>query len=256
MRRSWQSLFLLALASTSCSLPKPDADTQAFAAHFLTALEAGDSSAIVSRLDPGLTSYDSWVKITEVRDSLRAIHRQTTDLVEWSTFTSTDSYNANLIYQLHGKTWALLELRVERRQGALLLTGLHVQSMEGSLAEMHSFQLAGKSARFYLVLLAAIVSCLCTLVAAVVVARTKMPRRWLWTFVALIGLCTFAINWSTGEFTWNLLRVQLFGAGAMRSGISPWRVSFSLPFGAVWAFWHRHRFLARASRVETQAVAA
>jgi hypothetical protein len=257
MRRSGHVLLLFAFLATGCTLLKPDAQTQAFASGFLASLEAGDSAAIVSKLDPGLTSYSTWTKLAEVRDSLLAVHRNTTDLVEWSTFKSSDNYTADLIYQLHGARWAILEMRVERRQGALLVTGMHVETTKSSLAEMNSFVFSGRPARFYFVVVGAIVSLLCCLTALIFVLRTKMmPRRWLWSIVALIGVCQYTINWSTGEGGWSLLRVQLFGAGALRSGISPWLVSFSAPLGAACALWHRHQFLTRASRAETPIVEA
>lgn len=257
MRRLRHVVLLLGFLTTGCALLKPDAQTQAFASGFLTSLEAGDSAAIVSKLDPGLTSYSTWTKLAEVRDSLLAVHRKTTDLVEWSTFKSSDSYNAGLIYQLHGDRWAILEIRVERRQGALLVTGMHVETTTSSLAEMNSLSLSGKPARFYLVAFGAIVSFFCCLAALIFVLRTKMmPRRWLWSIVALIGVCQYSINWSTGEGRWSLLRVQLFGAGAIRSGISPWLVSCSLPFGAALAIWRCYRFLSRASPAETPMIEA
>jgi hypothetical protein len=257
MRRSRPVLLLLAFVATGCALLKPDAQTQAFANGFLASLEAGDSAAIVSKLDPGLTSYSTWPKLAEVRDSLLAVRRKTTDLVGWSTFKSSDNYTADLIYQLHGERWAILEMRVERRQGALLLTGLHVETTKSSLAEMNSFVLSGRPARFYVVVFGAIVSFLCCLTALLFVLRTKMmPRRWLWSIVAIIGVCQYTINWSTGEGGWSLLRMQLFGAGALRSGISPWLVSFSVPLGAAWALWHRYQFLTRPSGAETPIIEA
>jgi len=257
MRRSRHVLLLFAFIVTGCTVLKPDAKTLAFANGFLTSLEAGDSAAIVSKLDPGLTSYSAWTQLAEVRDSLLAVRHKTTDLVEWSTFKSSDTYTADLLYQLHGERWAILEIRVERREGALLVAGMHLETTKGSLAEMNSFVLSGRPARFYVVVFAAIVSFLCSLTALLFVFRTKMmPRRWLWAIVALIGVCQYTINWSTGEGGWSLLRVQLFGAGALRSGISPWLVSFSLPLGAAWALWHRYQFLRGPSRADAPTIKA
>jgi hypothetical protein len=242
---------------TGCAFLKPDAQTQEFALGFLNSLEAGDSAAIVSKLDPGLTTYSAWTKLAEIRDSLLIVHPKASDLIEWSTFKGSDRYNADLIYQLHGERWAIVDLRVERRQGALLVTGMHVETTSSSVAEMNSFSFSGKSARFYLVVFGAIISFLCCLTALIFVLRTNMmPRRWLWSIIALIGVCQYSINWSTGEGSWSLLRVQLFGAGALRSGTSPWLVSFSLPLGAAWALWHCYRFLNPAPRAETPIIEA
>jgi hypothetical protein len=42
------------------------------------------------------------------------------------------------------------------------------------------------------------------------------------------------MNWTTGQVDFQLLSLQLLGAGAMTSapGLSPWVLTFTLPIGA------------------------
>ena len=80
------------------------------------------------------------------------------------------------------------------------------------------------------------------------VARTPMPWRWWWAFVALLGAGTLVLNWTTGEVFMKGLNIQLFGVGFTRQGLAgPWVLSVAFPAGALVALERRRRFLARIS---------
>jgi hypothetical protein len=83
--------------------------------------------------------------------------------------------------------------------------------------------------------------------AAVVVARTPMPRRWGWVAIALLGIGEFTINWTTGGTSARLLSLELFGASIAHSGpFGPWVVTCYFPLGAILALLNRRRSLAAA----------
>jgi hypothetical protein len=78
--------------------------------------------------------------------------------------------------------------------------------------------------------------------AAVVVARTPMPKRWGWAAIALLGVGELALNWTTGEVTTSLLAFPLPGASMTRSSLAgPWMVVVSFPVGAIIALLKRDR---------------
>ena len=80
--------------------------------------------------------------------------------------------------------------------------------------------------------------------AAVLVARTPMPRRWGWAAVALLGLGKFAINWTTGQTTASFLSLPILVGSIGRGDIlGPWIVAFSLPIGALVALLRRRHVL-------------
>jgi hypothetical protein len=76
--------------------------------------------------------------------------------------------------------------------------------------------------------------------AAVVVARTPMPKRWGWAAIALLGVGELAINWTTGEITTSLFAFPLPGASMTRSSLAgPWMIAVSFPVGAILALLKR-----------------
>jgi hypothetical protein len=248
MQRYPFGALIVAVLALGCSIPRPDGNVTEFSLRFLSLLESRDSVAIVAAVDPSLTSYSAWGQLSAVGDTLRSFHRDSTTLVGWNTFSSSDTYRGNLTFALHGQDQALVALAIVRREGSLVVTGIQFQRVDTTLAKATQFHIAGKGPRFYFVVTAAAMALLICIGAAIVLVRTPMPRRWLWALLALVGFGQCTINWSTGEISTELLRVQLLGAGALRYTTGPWLVSFALPLGAIYALWRRHRFLALGGR--------
>jgi hypothetical protein len=237
------SLLVVALA-LGCALTKPDPELDAFGRRTIQLFASGDSAALAASLDPSLTTSTTWGKITEVHDSLATFHGDSTALIGWNIVASPNSYRADLTYELHGQGWALVTAAVVRRQGSLVVNGFHFQRSTGSLAQLNAFTLDGRSWKHYAVLILALGCLLIALASAAIVVRTRMPRRWLWAFVALCGVGQVGINWSTGELFINPIRWQLLCAAYFRPGfVGPWIVSFALPVGAALALWRRHVYL-------------
>lgn len=83
-------------------------------------------------------------------------------------------------------------------------------------------------------------------VAIFIGTRKGMPRRWGWVAMALLGYGTFAMNWSTGEWSYNLLSVRLLGAGYTRAGLyAPYVFAFSIPLGSALALERYRRWKTR-----------
>jgi len=74
-----------------------------------------------------------------------------------------------------------------------------------------------------------------------------MPRRWLWAVFALFGVGTFAMNWTTGAVSSNLLYIELLGS-IQRDGLAgPWLISVSFPLAAIVALRKRSQALAASA---------
>ena len=58
-------------------------------------------------------------------------------------------------------------------------------------------------------------------------------RKWPWILFILFGFGNLAVNWSTGEFGFSTLAIQMFSASASATPHGPWIISISLPLGAV-----------------------
>jgi hypothetical protein len=102
-----------------------------------------------------------------------------------------------------------------------------------------SISLAGKPPVVQGIVVAAIVVPLFMLAAFwAALLRPGLRGRWVWLLMVAIGFGALRANMSTGEWGFQLLSVQLFGAGANWSGsaFDAWIVTASLPLGAL-AFW-------------------
>lgn len=204
-------------------------------------VQHGDSAGLSHIIDQSLISSTQWTNLQALRDSLRALNPDTLELIGFQALTMDGRYSISLTYQLHGPTgWGAATVPLEHRARGFVVMGLQFESLPSSLQELNAFTLRARTWRHYLTLTLALVSVFLMVGSAILIAYTPMPRRWLWAFIALLGLGQIGINWTSGEVFVNFLRLQLLGASYLRPGSAgPWVISFALPVGAAWALWHR-----------------
>lgn len=225
---------------------------------FLADLRRGDMDRAVAALAPAVTAIPGLRdSLASARQSLPAGPADTVRVVGVNRFVTRGTDRADLTYEIHTDSgWGLALISVAALEGASpMVTGVRTQRTAAPLAELNAFRLRGKGPGHLLVLLLAAVCAAFSLGAAVVTARTPMPRRWLWTFVALLGATRFTLDWTSGNWRWSPLYVEFFSAGVMRSGgVGPWLVSFGVPLGAILALRRVRAFRRRPA--EAPAVAA
>ncbi len=252
-------LFLCGLGQAAgCGLAKPDPDADAFARKTIEMVQRGDSAGLSHIIDQSLISTIQWTNWLALRDSLQTWKPDTLELIGLQSLTMDGRYSISLTYQLHGPTrWGTATIPLERRARGFVVMGLNLESLPGSLQELNALTFRGRTWRHYLILTLGLVSVLLSVGTAILIARTPMPRRWLWTFTALVGLGKIGINWTSGELFVYLPTLQLLGASCLRPGtVGPWIVSFSLPVGALWALWHRRSIRQRGGTVQSSGNAA
>lgn len=250
-RAIWLVVLMLVVACSPRSLLRrlapPEADR--FARTFIERLRTGDTTAVRS-LSPRLGL------VRGAPDSLAALRRHFAPGVPDSValvgarVQQVGSVTWRVMnYQLHSSGgWTQVQLVLAEEQGFRYVDGVDVVQTPTSLQRVHRFALRGKSIFHYLFVLFAVGVAAFSVVTAVRVARTPMPKRWWWAFVALLGAGQVALNWTTGEVFTRSFHVQLFGAGFVREGlIGPWMIISSFPAGAIVALQRRHRALAGLS---------
>lgn len=220
-----------------------------FAREVVAQLRRGDSASAGRRLSPNL------LKVPGVRDSLAGLARhfprgpvRELKLVNAQVLVQQGLTIRHLTYQERSAGGvAVIEVRVlEDDMSYRYLDGVHVAQRAAALSDENAFTFAGKGPLHTSFLLLACALPLFCLWAAVRVARTPMPARWLWALLALVAAGGATFNWTTGELSISLLSVQLMGAGILRSGAAgPWLLSVAFPVGAVIALARRRRFLER-----------
>ena len=203
---------------------------------FLSAVRLGDSVTIWKALSPPVQ------QVPAVMDSLRAA---TSVLPQGSidTLRQVGAHKARwddvdrslLTYELHtANGWGLVDVGVVEEIGLRYVESFRTAALPASLEATNSFGRGAKSATSLAVLLAALCCAVLSLGVAARVARTRIPRRWLWALFALVGVGPLALNWTTGQVMFQLIGVQLLSAGIVRTGpASPWLVTVAFPVGAI-----------------------
>jgi len=175
-------------------------------------------------------------------------------LVGANQFSSkADGTTLNLTYEFQfGDKFMLINVARKTKDGTETIVGFRVNLLSASLEAQNRFTLSNKSALQYGVLAAAGGATIFTLYALIVCIRTKMARRkWLWILFILFGFGKIMVNWTTGQWDFTVLAVQLFSASAVAQNFSPWIISVSLPVGAA-IFLNRRKKLADDSVVERE----
>lgn len=202
---------------------------------YLALLARGNRDSAVARLIPELQTPDAPVHLdsivgvlhARVLDSLRPVGVQVNE--------SSGLKRVAISYQL-GDTlgWVLAHVALAERDGDWRVEGVSAYKRQLSLEEENSFRIVGRPLLAYQWLACTLIAAAFSLGVAIAVARTRrMPKRWRWVVLALIGVGQFSLNWSSGGWEFRPLQFQLLSAGFLTSGpFAPWILSFALPLGA------------------------
>jgi hypothetical protein len=250
-------LFALALLS-GCDQPAalkrltpPEHDQ--LAREFLAAVRRGDSVSLLKQVTP------TALQIPGFRDSLHAAASSLPDgsidtlrQVGITRVRTKGTYRTSLTYELHTRAgWGLVIIDILEESGVRSVDGFRADRLPAAIETTNGFSLSGKSPFGFLVLLLALGCAGLSVAAAVLVAKERIPRRWLWALFALLGVAPVTLNWATGEVSFQLLSVALFSAGFVRAGLGgPWLVSVAFPIGAIAALRRARR--ARSERVSSK----
>jgi hypothetical protein len=164
-------------------------------------------------------------------------------LVGAHSFRAADLHTLNTTFEYdYGSKWLLANVVTQEKGGMKTIVGFNVYPRSKSLEAENRFTLAEKAPTHYLVLAAAIAAVLVTIYSLVVCSRTKLSgRKWPWVLFILVGFGKFAVNWTTGEWEFAPLSVQLFSAAAFAPLHGPWTVAVSVPLGAILFLFFRRK---------------
>jgi len=237
------SIAALAFATLSCSYDEAirrftpqDADARSRA--YLALLARRQTDSAMSRLmncersDPATRQ-----QVVNIIGILDGEHFDSIRVLGANTWSTPRARRVNIDYEMHSPNgWFEASVATFDSAGDWRVYGLHARTLPQSLESMTWFTLRGKSLLQYGWLLATLLCAMITLATAILIAAQKgLPRRWGWVAVALVGYGTFALNWSTGEWSYNLFSVQLLGAGYTHGPYTPYFFAFSFPLGAALA---------------------
>ena len=145
----------------------------------------------------------------------------------------------------------MANVAIKNRNGVKTIVGFHVYPEALALERQNAFTLVGKPASAYIVLCAALVAALFTVYTLVLCIRTRLRgrRKWLWVLFIVIGFGKFAVNWTTGQWSFSPASVLLFSASAFAPIYGPWTIVASVPLGAI-VFLLRRKSLSAPARAD------
>ncbi|MCZ8233722.1 MAG: hypothetical protein O9335_01060 [Inhella sp.] len=250
-------LSLLALLLTGCSqealferfVPQEES---ALAKELIAKMAAKDFAAVESRLAGPLKTPDLREKLEQMSSLLPPEPPKSVKTVGANTSTSSAATTYNLTYEYeYPDRWIIATTVLERRDGQLILEGIHFMPSSQSLAATNAFTFKGKGIAHYTVFALAIAIPLFIVYALFVCARTKLPKRkWLWLLFVAAGVVQFQFDWTSGAWGVQPISFALLGAGFAKAGpVAPYVFTLAFPLGAI-VFLLKRRSMLKAAAVE------
>ena len=225
-------------------------EDQALAKRYIEQLRARQFDEIDRALDPSLRKGDVRGMLAQMAAMIPAGEPTSLKPVGATKFFNGGAMSLNTTFEYgFGDRWFLINVAVQEKDGKKTIIGFNVAPTKDSLEQQSRFPLVGLSGLHYAVLAWAVAALALTGYALVACARIKgLRRKWLWILFILCGFGGLAINWYTGAWSFQPLRVQLLSVSAFAPLYGPWTVMVSMPLGAL-------VFLFRRKKLETLAAA-
>ncbi len=199
----------------------------------IDALRHGKLDELEARLHPSLNRQQAHTELLKMQAMLPPGEPDAVKLIGAHKNINNGVHSANIVYQYtYGpRFWMMGCVTISDEAHTIL--AIEVRALPTSYEEMSRFELRGKSAFQYGVLVAAVVFIVMTLVALIRCIMDKnLRRKWLWILFILLGFGQLSVDWNTGASEFHSLYLLLFSASAESSGYGPWIVSIALPVGA------------------------
>ena len=235
------AVFLVTGGLTACTALKPDPAVDATTARVFDDLRLGRISQVHAQLTPEAKAVVRPAQIEALRAYVPPGSPVERRAIDWSILiTPSGPQTAEVIYELsYPGEGVLYSARLKRPNSAAPWAVERFDLRRASNVDLarNSLSPVGKSPLQWLFLAATMLSPALMLLALVTVIRgPKMKLKWLWAIIAFAGYGTATMNWNAGQWTFNILSVQLVGAGMTRHGFLgffPWMLKFTVPVGAV-----------------------
>ncbi len=224
-------------------VPKEEAK---MAEDYLAKLRARDFEYVKSQLSDELKPQVTDDLLVQMAEYFRGGELISTEIIgsQVHVFNGVWQGNFTIEYCFLGG-WNLASVAFRKVDDKYVVIGLNVYQTKMSQKEFNAFNLSNKSLLHYLVLALAIFVPLFIFVSTYFCVRTPMPKRkWLWVIFILLGVSAIQINWTTGQYSIQLLSIHLFGASAVAaSSHAPLIISASIPLGAILFWIKRKRYI-------------
>ena len=217
-----------------------------FAKNYIDSLENGKTDYCFNKLDKQYQNEEAKAFFSQSYENLKDKDLISARIVNSEKRTvffknKTTTYYLSYEYEYSDNLWIYYNFQLLQKDNDFLVQTFNIQPTDHSLSETYKFSFENKSFTHYLWFFFLILIPLFIVITLIFAIKTPLRRKWLWIIFILLGFSSFSLNWTTGEFGFQLIRFHLLGAGIVKSGIiAPWIVSFSIPLGAI-LFWFKRQ---------------
>lgn len=228
------------------------ADADARARAYLELIARGQTDSAAARLAPSLATDEARRVLDSVGVLLRDRVFDSTRVIGARQNFVNGVRHVNLSYEQQADTqWFLTNVATVDSAGDWAVEGFSARLLDRPLEENSAFTFSGKSGRHFFWLAATILCAALSVGTAVFIAiQRRMPKRWRWVLMSLLGIGRFSLDWSSGAIGVKPIFLMLGAAGFSKlAPVAPWILTFAFPIGAILAL-SRYRAWRAAPTVE------
>jgi hypothetical protein len=210
-------------------------EEEAISRRYVDLLQQRKFDEIEHDLDPSIKDSNVSDTLAKMAAFFPAETPQSVKVVGAHTFRDQNGSRTDITFEYqYSSKWLLVSVVSEKRGDFRSVVGFHVDLIADSLENLNRFTLVGKSPLQYMTLLCDVGSLLFSLYVFILCAREKNVKpKWLWMVFVLVGAGKFAVNWTTGAWTYQLISVQIPCFSMSRLLYGSWTVAAYLPVGAI-----------------------
>jgi len=234
-------VFVAAMTLAGCGAPQEDPAAKSMASAGFDDVRRGDYAALEAIMGSQIKATpDIEAKLEQMRGAMPAAAPRGHTIIGWN---EVDQANGERIVDVtdqydFGDRMVVWNTRLHKASSASpwLIEGLHVNGATTRQLAANRFTLVGKSPIQYGFLFAVLLSPILMIAGAIKAITTKgLRHKWLSVIASFLGLCSFHMNWTTGQIFSQLASINILGAGIVRdaSPFAPWVLSMTLPVGAL-----------------------
>jgi hypothetical protein len=243
MHRSGRLLlvFIAAIVLAGCRVPQEDPAAKSIANASFDDVRRGDYAALQTLLGPQIKATpDMQAKLEQLKADIPTATPRGRETVGWNEVEQANGERVVDVSDQYdfGDRMIIWSTHLQKASSASpwLIEGLHLNGATASQLAANRFTLVGKSPFQDGFLLAVLLSPILMIAAVIKAIMTKgLEHKWLSVIAAFIGLCSFQMNWTTGQLFSQFFAINIIGAGITRAGspFAPWILTMTLPVGAL-----------------------
>ena len=219
-----------------------------FAQDYLDKLRAKDYEFLKSHMRPELLEKVDLDILDQLYSYFPTGELISTELIGSNVRVFNDEWSATFSFESkYSNGWSTSSVSMLKEKDTLLVTRINVYQIPDSQKVLTSFDNGKVTFITVLILILTFVSPILMIVTCISVYRTDILNKWRWYLLSFVGLCSFSLNWTTGEVFTKVATIKLLGfsAGAA-SEYAPFIFAFTFPIGAI-MYWSKRTQLIETS---------